>query len=419
MKKNISKNEISTHEKRIRRFGRWFVTPLFAVGSAMITTVAVSSLSFIAALAFPWLLPLLAAIFIAETAISVYLFKDSVPDTLTEIFIHNIFKNLSPIKKVLLGLGLFCAVGAGLCIASITYTSGITAVAATLGIFSLAFPPLGIAIAGLLAVVGFISISGLFIRWISNAIKKDIHLQIANYFKRMFTRDPRKLLAQQVLEVGFKLLFTTAIIALTAVGTIATLGTMRGALMKFLSLIPQANLFAIKISSAIISYGLMGIARLPWALQSVCSVASTIGEFVGKKIFQLGSKIATAFGKNQPSPCAVKQEEEHTIEPKQVVSTIAKISAVIIHGFSFGALARMGGGQELSHLISDLNLPISPADIDQTGQLASMVTGGAMAGGVGAFALFFKPKPIPKEDENDAEISLKEVRAMKQRRATI
>ena len=150
-------------EQLLRSIGKWFITPFFALGSGLITTVATSTFPFISALAFPWLIPILVGIFIAETMVSVYLFKDSVPDTLTGIFVHNIFKDLTPIKKILLGLGIFSALAGGLALAALTFMSGTAALAGVLAFISVAVPPVGIAVLCLLAALWFFSFSILFI----------------------------------------------------------------------------------------------------------------------------------------------------------------------------------------------------------------------------------------------------------------
>lgn len=277
-------------EQRLRLFGQWFVTPTFAIGSGLITAVAFSSISIIAGLALPWLIPTLALVFLAESAISIYLFKNSVPETLVAIFIESIFADLTPLKKAILGLGIFSAFGGGLALGALTYTSGVTAISAVLGLLSISCPPIGIAVAALLGIVGFIAFSSLLIKWIAKAVKTDIHLQIINYFKNILIRDMNKPLAQQILEGVFKLTFTFAIFALTIIGTIATLATMQKGLIQFLSLIPNANLLAVKIASGIISYGLMGGARLPWALSSVCSVFHLLDKHLVERYIELAVK---------------------------------------------------------------------------------------------------------------------------------
>lgn len=384
-------NTISIREKRLRLFGRWFITPFFAIGSGMITTVAFSSIAIIASLALPWLIPILALVFLAESAISIYLFKDSVPDTLSAIFITGIFKELSPIKKVLLSLGLFSALGGGLALGALTYTSGVTAISAVLGLASIAFPPFAIALAAVLGIVGCIAFASLLIKWISTAIKTDIHLQVIDFFKKMFTRDESKSLTQQILENIFKGLFTFSIIAVSIIGTIATLGTMQKGLIQFFSLIPQANLLAVKISSGIIAFGLMGIARLPWALQSVCSVFSLLGEMVGRLVYRVGCSVGSKMGVYTYPEAALAASNENTSDSsswKSISITLLKVSAVVVHGVSFGALAKSGGGKVISDLMTDLHFPLDATTIEAVGEGASMVTGGMMAAGIGGFTLF-------------------------------
>jgi hypothetical protein len=390
-------------EKKLKFFGRWIVTPFFAIGSGMLTTVAVSSLSFIAGLALPYLIPILAVIFLAETIVSFYFFKDSVPKTLSNLFVSNIFKNLSPTKRILLGIGLFSALGAGLSLGALTFTSGTVAVAAILGVVSLSCPPVGMAIAGILALMGFIAITSRFAEYIVNAIENDIHKQIAAFFKTQFTRDPNKYLVQQILEVGFKFLFTSTFILLATVGTIATLGTMNKGLTTFLALIPKANLLAVKIAGGIISYGLMGIARLPLVLESLCSLSTKLGEAVGKALFKAGQALAIKSGIHHPLRVDDKTNNpqvETNIDVKNVFGSIGKIIVIMAHSVSFGVLARTGGGAVLSKIITDLNTPLSPGTIVKVAEVSSMVSGGSLQAGLSTFTLF-KPK-CPDENANNA-----------------
>ena len=257
-------------ERRLRIFGKWFITPIYAIGHGLITTVAASGVVWLASLTLPWLIPILIAIFLAETLVSIYLFKDSVPETLVNIFLHNIFEGLSRPKQILLAMGLISAAGGGVALAALVYTSGMNAFTSILALFSISAPPVVLMItAGFLAAVAFFALSSLLIKWIRYAIKNDIHKKIAEFFQEILVRDPKKLLAQQILEGVFKLLFVFGIIAITVIGTIATLGTMQKGLFAFLALIPSANLLACKISSIIIAYALMGSSRLPWILQTI------------------------------------------------------------------------------------------------------------------------------------------------------
>lgn len=377
----------SNKEQNLRFFGQWLVTPFFALGSAVITTVAFSSLSIITGLALPWLIPILMFVFLAETAISIYLFKNSVPDTLVDIFVKNIFHGLSVPKQILLALGIFSALGGGLALSALTYISGVSAVSAVLSLFSLTCPPLGIAIAASLALVGFIAFSSLLLKWIAVAIKHDMHIQALHYFKEIFTRDIKKPLGQQVLEGIFKLTFVSFILAITVVGTIATLGTMQKGLIQFFSLIPHANTLAVQITSGIIAYAMMGSARLPFALQSVCSVFSTIGEAIGRTLYY------SIF----PQPTLTQPKTgNHSWE--KIGIALLKTSAVVIHGISFGALAKSGGGKVLSNVMTDLHIPLSPTTLDVVGESASIATGGMMAAGIGAFSIFSDTNKQPTQN---------------------
>lgn len=384
----------------LRKFGKWVVTPFYAIGSSVITTVAVSALPWLAGLALPILIPILAAAFLAEGAVAAYLFKDSVPETLIAVFgARNIFKGLSTKQKIVLGLGMFAALGGGLSLAALTYTSGVTAIAAVLGLCSVAFPPIGIAVAGVLAVVAFVALSSLFVKWIAHAIKTDIHKQVAEFFKKIFTRDPSISLAQQALEGFFKVFFTVSIVAITIVGTIATLGTMQKGLTAFLGLIPSANQLACQVAAGIIAFGLMGSARLPLVMQSVCTVFSKIGEFVGNSIYKAGAGLGL-FPPVKPQPALVDAaniaaKPSENKKSGSWFSTIAKVSAVLLHGISFGALAKSGGAAVITDIVKETHISTTTSTAVDIGQTASMVSGGLMAGGIAGFTLFL-PKPVPK-----------------------
>jgi len=398
----------SPTERRLRRFGKWLVSPFFSIGSGVISTVAVSSLGFVAALSLPWTLLLLGFVFLAETAVSIYLFKDSVPDTFVELFIKNPFNGLSSRKKFLLSLGLLCALGGGFTIAALTFTSGMTAITVTLGLISISIPGLNVIVAGILAVFGFIAITSLFTRWLSAAIKNNIHLQIKNYFCTLFTRDPTKSMTQQTLEVGFRLLFVFSIVLLTIIGSIATLGTFKNGLNAFLNLIPAADSLATLIASSIISYSLTGLARLPMAMQSASTVFDHIGRFVGRLLYKIGVLLTPRHCNDPqfvPGTPQVLPSQAPTL-PTSKVSTSAKIGATLIHGFSFGALARSGGGAVLSETMTSLHFPISEADTQTVGQIGSMVSGGIMAAGIAAFTFFCKLPPTATPQANE-ETSLR------------
>jgi hypothetical protein len=404
-------SSVSTAEKarRLRYFG-WFITPVFAIGHGIITTVSVSGLAFLAPLGLPWLAPILIAIFIAETLVSIYLFKEAVPETLINIFLYDIFDNLSKPKKVLLVVGLISAAGAGIALAALIYVSAIKAFTSIAIFVGVSTSAVGLMIpAGFLAVVAFFALSTLLIKWIRIAIRDDLHLQAVQFFKDIFTRNEEKLLAQQILEGIFKLLFVFSIIALTFVGTIAILGTMRKGLFSFLTLIPNANILACKISSGIIVYGLMAVSRFPWALRSVCVVFAAIGEFIGYAIFRTGLFIVTTFDlyllpeKNVCIEASVKEEktESTLLDIVWLVLTCTlKILATLVHSLSSGALAQSGGGAVISDALTQLDLPLSPSVIEDLGQTSSIVAGAIMSGGIAAsgfFAQSFPEKAVRSE----------------------
>jgi hypothetical protein len=383
----MSTEQTTLKELRLRRFGKWFITPVYAVGSGMITTVAVSGLSFLAALALPWLIPILLVIFLTETLVNIYLFKNSVPDTLVDVFVNDIFSGLSFRQKILLGIGLFLALAAGMTLAGLAHTSALVAIGAIFTLLAIAAPPVaGMVIASILAVVAFFAFSSLLAKWISLAITNEFHKEIARFFKEIFKRDPEKPLAQQILENFFKLLFTFSIIAITIVGTIATLGTMQKGLVSFLAQIPNANLLACKISSSIIAYALTGVARLPWVLSSVCTVFANLGKSLGRMIFRA---VAHVIGK--PSlPIAGSSSEGKIKSPEnnkmEILSSFVKIMAIIVHGVSFGALAKSGGGEVLNNVMNNLKFPDA---IQGLGPELAYGCGSTMSVGIGGKALFF------------------------------
>ena len=402
-------------ERWLRIFGRWFITPIYAIGHGLITTVAASGIVWLASLALPWLIPILIAVFLAETLVSIYLFKDSVPETLINIFLHNIFEGLSRPKQVLLAMGLISAAGAGVALAALVYTSGMSAFTSALAFLGISAPPVALIItAGFLAFVAFFALFSLLTKWIRYAIKNDIHEKIAEFFQELFIRDPQKLLAQQILENVFKLVFVFGIMAITIVGTIATLGTMQKGLFAFLSLIPSANLLACKISSIIIAYALMGSSRLPWILQTICSISAKIGEYVGYGIFRAGLFIAITLDLLSESETTLMSEEieketkstekswaESTPLEKVlfVLGCAIKVLAALIHGFSFGALAQSGGGEVIG---SVLNMT---EDVAKT---TAFLTGAGMSSTIAA-GTFFAPatsseeSPPPPQQETSSD----------------
>lgn len=396
----------------LRRFGKWVIVSGYSIGTGIITAVAASSLAFLSALALPWLIPILIAIFLAETFVCIYLLKDAVPDTLVDLLLNNPFADLSRPKQILLGLGLFSALGAGVAMGGLTYVATATTIASIFAVMSVAAPPVALILIGsVFALIAFFAATTLLFKWISIAIKKDFHLQILEFFKEIFTRDENKLLAQQILEGTFKLLFTFAIIAITIVGTIATLGSMNKGLMTFLTLIPNANILACKIASAIIAYALMGISRMPWALRSVCVVFSKLGEMVGYGIFRIGSFMAAildihALPTAEPlsletEPLSVQTETQATKTSLTdkiylVASYIAKFLATLVHGFCLGALAQDGGAEVLSDAMTDLHFPLAPDAIQETGETTAILTGVIMSAALGAAAFFPPPPPSPQ-----------------------
>lgn len=407
---------ISKREQRLRHFGKWVVTPLFSLGSAIITSVAIASFPFISGLALPWFILVILAVSLTELGVSLYTFKNSVPDTLVDVFANNIFKGLTPAKKAILGMGIFSALGGGLAIGALTYLSGVTAISAVLSLLALSFPPLGIAVASLLALTGFVAVSSLFIKRLAYAIKNDLHQKIVPFFKKIFTRDFNKPLGQQILEGFFKLLFTLGIMGVLVIGTIATLGTMQRSLSQLLSLIPNANTIAIKISSGIITYALFGLARLPLILQSVCEIFSQAGEALGRGIFKMAAKLATFMGVYKPAPTRVSGNQNQDSNFRLTLPNFVISSALLVNAASSAALARSGGGGEVvSDVMSHLHFPLSPTSIAATGQVASVVSKGIISLGMNAYTFFGDDKKAKSgEEENslsrNSEIELTELR---------
>jgi hypothetical protein len=385
----------TTREKHLHYFGKWIVTPLFSIGSGIISTVATSGLSIVASISQPWLSLFLTSVFLAETTVWIYLFKESVPETLITIFAKNMFSGLSNLKKALIAFGLFCSLGGGFALGGLTYMSGIKAITAMLNLISVSLPLITSITASILGVFGFIAISSLFAKWISSSIINNSHLQIKQFFNDLFTRDENKLLSQQLFEGFFKLLFISVMIGLTIIGTIATLGTVQKGLNAFLNLAPRANQATTRIASSIIAYGMMGIARLPLAIQSVSVVAANLGEKIGYALFRIGSTVTQTLGISHPLP-APALALTLPLQQETLLSTTAKIGALGIHGFSFGALAESGGSAVLSDVMTALDFPLTPESIKTVGHVAAMASGGAMSVGIAAFSFFYK---LPKTQE--------------------
>jgi len=360
-----------SRESILRGFGRYFITPLFAIGSAVITTLAVSSLAWVIALTQPWSALFLALVFLCETAVAIYFFKDSVPDTLAAIFIDGIFKNLSFLQKALLFLGILCAIAGGLALAALTYTSAIPAAVALFALVGLSCPAVVANLfAGILGVVGFIAYSGLLTNWIQKAIRTNLLTQVVGFFAAIFI-PAGKPIAQHVLESVLKLLFTAAILVATVLGTIAALATMQKGLVQFLSLIPDANALAVTISSSVMAYVMLGVARFPWVLQTACSFASYLGQGIGKFVYRIF----------EPS----RFEEEISWKD---ISVGLKGTAMIVHGLCFGALARSGGGKVMDKLIADFNVPLPPTAIGTAGETTAFIAGTSMATSVAGYSFF-------------------------------
>lgn len=383
-------------------FGKFFVTPIFAVGSGIITTVSVSLLSFVAALPLVWLVILLSAVFISETIISIYLFKKSVPETLISVFSNrDIFKGLSTHKKILLALGMFSALGGGLALGALTYTSGVVAINTVLDLMGLSFLHVSIGLSAILALVGFIAFSSLLIKWISVAIKNDAHKKMIAFFKETTEQDATKTNAQRVLEKSFKTVFVVVVVLVTVVGTIATLGTMQKGLIATFLLVPEANPSAAVVTAGVIAFGLMGVARLPWALQSVCGFFAKMGESVGYYIYKAGCRICGISTEQASLPENQPKQESQVAKP---LTSMGKISAVLIHGFSFGAIAKNGGGEVIRNLLMDTHLVTSYTAAENIGQIASLSAGALMAIGIGGFTLFLASEKKSEFQEAETEI---------------
>lgn len=392
-------SNIPEAELHLRRFGKYFITPVFSIGSGIISIAACYFLPFFASLTLPWLIISLSAVFIAEFIVHVAFFKNSVPDTLIDIFIHDIFKDLSPKKKILLSIGLIFALGGGLALAALTSNS----VQFTLGkfcmfAFSTATPVWAlIFIAGFLAAVALFAYTCLLAKYISLAIKHNIHEKIAIFFKKIFTRNKDIPLVKQVFEGFFQLLLVTFILVITIIGTISLLGTMQKHLLKFLMLIPQANELACKVASIGIIYGLTGPARLPFALESVCSVFSRLGKTIGYLIYRTGLFLflifphlfETATNRIEAEKISYIDDVKNRLQIpdnfKTISTDILKLVIMIIHGLSFGALAKNGGTEALEDTLA---IP------HETAEILSVTTAPIMASTIAFYHLF--PKEIPK-----------------------
>lgn len=406
--KPAENTNIPESELYLRRFGKWFITPAFAFGSGVISVAACYFLPFFASLSFPFLIIILSGVFIAEFAVHVAFFKDSVPDTLVDIFINDIFEGLSPKKKILLGIGLVIALGGGLALAGLIFNS----VQFILLGFSTA-TPLGvlIPIGGFLAIVALFAYTSLLTKYIARAIKDNLHETIARFFKEIFTRNEKIPLTQQVFEGFFQLLFLTFILLVTIIGTISLLGTMQKHLLKFFMLIPKANELACKIASFAIIYGLTGPARLPFALKSVCSIFSRLGKITGYLIYRTGlflfevlnnlfvNSFADARNLIAENGIAYLDDVKKGCEISDSVKIILfKLGAMIIHGLSFGALAKDAGTAVLEDTLSIPN---------EIAEALSGPTAVIMASTIAVYHLF--------PEENSKELPLIETQEKEER----
>jgi len=405
----------SLRRRRIRKFSNWLVTPVFSVGSGLIHVVVCGKLPFLAALPLPWLIPILLFIFLAEVLVSIYLFRNSIPEVLIEILDGHIFsdKKLSWRKRVLIGLGFLTALAAGLSVGALTYMSAKNAlgVMATLFHFSM---PIGLSSAMLafLSFFGAIAIFGLFAKHMVDAIRKNVHQEVFRFFKKFSSRaEHGKSTIQLMLENFFKMVLIVGGLLLALAGIIGALATTRHALSAFLLLIPHANILAVSISSSIIVYALMGIAKMPLFLKSVCVVFSKMGEVIGATIFRFGRAILnyvrSCLGMGLP---AQEAETEETIKPdtsntpvtlRSIVVSFLKVSAVCIHAFCTGALARSSGGVALSDLMREMHFPLSPGTIDAAGGLAAFAGNAGANFGLSARAVL-EPPENPRLDGTEA-----------------
>jgi hypothetical protein len=184
-----------------------------------------------------------------------------------------------------------------------------------------------------------------------------------------------------MLENFFKMVLIVGGLLLALAGIIGALVTTRHALSEFLLLIPHANILAVSISSSIIVYALMGIAKMPLFLKSVCVVFSKMGEVIGATIFRFGRAILnyvrSCLGIESPAQAAepekMKLDTSNTpVTLRSIVVGFLKISAACIHAFCAGALARSSGGVALSDLMREI-FPLLPGTIDAAGGLAAFV----------------------------------------------
>jgi len=386
--------EIEEEETALEREWRWagrkFITPLYAIGSSTATTVAVGGVAFIAGLALPALIPILAAVFIAEAAINIYIYKDALPETFVSLFVKDFFLPLkretpfSAKEKIVLGAGLGCAVIGGVGWGAFTGFSIFKASLAIMALIGFSFPPVGIILGAFLGIVAFVAFSGLLTKWIKSAIENNILMQMVNFFKALFTRTDKPL-GQELLEKGFKSLFVLAILALTVVGTIATLGTVQAHVNTVFTLLIQgADKYATFIASSAITFGFMCVARLPFVVHHACKFFARIGEAVGRFIFKIGAVVAEEFFGYKPVPVAAPPAEE---KPSSKWGTAAKVGALLVFSFSHGALAQSEGGAKISGLLEKMDTPLSPETRDILGEQASIGSGGLMATGIGGYTL--------------------------------
>jgi hypothetical protein len=430
-------NRVFWIKKHAYSFLVWFITIVYALKSSIVTVVALSAVSFLAPMALPGLMTLLICVFVAEFITCIFLYRKALSDTLIAFFITGIFnkaateektpaietpeaitKNDSATvaqltfkQKIWVSAGLITSVAGGLAIASYGYLSVVHLIGVLSVFFSFSIaPPATIAIAIFIATIGFIAFSGLLIKKIRQAIINDSHIALIHFFRNFFERDAQKSPVQHGLECFFKAFFLVSMGVLGCLAFIVTLGTLNQKLFSLFALIPDANVLACKIASAILVYGLTACAKLPWVFKSVGTIFVTLGEKCGYAVFCFGNflihNIRLFFGENLDQREWLIDEKlvpesdtkEYSLYEKilEVITIFGKIAVALLFGFSCGARVEGPGGD----LLEDLFVPSAHHDdafVKTVTHGIALAAQGLFQIPIGAYELFFQKQE--KEEE--------------------
>lgn len=255
-------NEITQKKIRLRNRKKWLNRVSIAVSLSIALGEGLVAAMFFFAGGWIALIPSLLVIGIAGFAVNYFLFRLDSIDTLKQFFVSGIFKDekgneISLAKKIGISMTLLSTIAAAAVFGVFAYSSVFGAVTALLAAASIAFPPLAIAIAGLLAMVTLIAFTCVFYCILADFIKNDRIKQLGNYFKNNYYDvwfEPVK--GNKVAhylgvtaKVIFKGLILLGTLALCGLITAITLGLGHTQAVGFLKQIPMLSTKAIEIIS--------------------------------------------------------------------------------------------------------------------------------------------------------------------------